>query len=66
MTVWRNKCVKQMSWASYLFHDINEKSSLVTNLTPYTNEEIVERISAFTSSYTTKSNEDTFKPDTIF
>jgi len=32
----------------------------------YTNEEIAERISTSTSSYTTESNDDTFKPDTIF
>ena len=55
-----------MSWASYIFHDINEKSSPVTSLAPCTDEEIVERISASISSYTTESNEDTFKPDTVF
>jgi len=38
----------------------------VTSLAPCTDEEIAERISASTSSYTTESNEDTFKPDTIF
>jgi len=38
----------------------------VTSLAPCTDEEIAERISASTSSYTTKSNEDTFKPDTVF
>jgi len=32
----------------------------------YIDEEIVEKISVSTSSYTTKSNEDTFKPDTFF
>ena len=55
-----------MSWASYLFNDINEKSNPVTSLAPCTDEEIVERISASTSSYTTESNEDTFKLDTVF
>ena len=55
-----------MSWVSYLFNDINDKSSLVTHLAPSTDEEIVERISASTSSYMTESNEDTFKPDTVF
>ena len=55
-----------MSWASYLFNDINEKSSLVTSLAPSTDEEITERINASTSSYITESNEDTFKPDMIF
>jgi len=33
---------------------------------PYTDEEIAERISTSTSSYTTESNEDTFKPDMVF
>jgi len=51
---------------SYLFNDINEKASSVTSLAPCTNEEIAERINASTSSYTTESNEDTFKPDTGF
>ena len=55
-----------MSWVSYLFNDINEKDSPVTNLAPCTDEEIVERINASTSSYTTKSNEDSFKPDMVF
>jgi len=55
-----------MSWVSYLFTDINDKSNSVTRLAPSTDEEIAERISASTSSYTTESNEDTFKPDTVF
>ena len=55
-----------MSWASYLFNGINEKDSPVTSLAPCTDEEIAERISASTSSYITESNEDTFKPDTVF
>ena len=58
--------VKQMSWASYLFNDINEMDSLVTSLAPCTDEEIAERVNASTSSYTTESNEDTFRPDTVF
>ena len=33
---------------------------------PTTEEVIAERISASTSSYTTESNEDTFKLDTVF
>ena len=32
----------------------------------HTDEEIFERISASTNSYTTESNEDTFKLDTVF
>ena len=55
-----------MSWASYLFNGINEKNSLVTSLTPCTDEEIDERINVSASSYTTESNEDTFRPDTVF
>ena len=63
---WRNRGVKQMSWASYLFNGINEKDSPVTSPAPCTDEEITERINASTSSYTTESNEDTFKPDMVF
>ena len=55
-----------MSWASYLFNDINDKSNLVTRLAPSTDEEITERISVSTSSYMTESSEDTFRPDTVF
>jgi len=63
---WRNRGIKQMFWASYLFNGINEKDSPVTSLAPCIDEEIAERISASTSSYTTESNEDTFKPDIVF
>jgi len=66
ISYWRNRGVKQMSWASYLFNDINEKDSPVTNLAPCTDEEIVERINASTSSYTTELNEDTLRPNTVF
>ena len=48
-----------------LFPGVN-KTGLVTRLAPSTNEEIVKRISASTSSYTIESNKDTFKPDVIF
>jgi len=41
-----------MSWVNYLFPRVN-KTGLVTQLAPSTDEEIAERISAFTSSYTT-------------
>ena len=63
---WRNRGVKQISWASYLFNGINEKDSPATSLAPCTDNEIAERINASTSSYTTESNEDTFRPDTVF
>jgi len=54
-----------MSWANYLFPGVN-KTDPMTRLALSTDEEIFERISASTRSYTTESNEDTFKPDTIF
>jgi len=38
----------------------------MTQLAPNTDEEIIERISASTTSYTTESSEDTFKADMIF
>jgi len=41
MTVWRNKGVKQISWVSYLFNDINEKSNPVIRLVPCTDKEII-------------------------
>jgi len=54
-----------MSWVTYLFPKVN-KANLMSQIAPDTDEEIFERISASTSSYTTESNEDTFKPDTVF
>jgi len=65
VTEWRSGGVKQMSWANYLFPRVN-KTDPMTWLAPSTNEEIIERISASTSSYTIESNEDTFKLDMIF
>ena len=47
---WRNRGVKQMSWASYLVNGINEKDSPVTSLAPSVDEKIAERINASTSS----------------
>ena len=55
-----------MSWANYFFRDLGEKSGLVSRLAASTDAEITERISKLVTSYTTKSNEDTFKPNTIF
>ena len=49
-----------------MFNGINKKDNPVTSLAPCTDEEMAERISSSTSSYTTESNEDTFKPDMIF
>ena len=54
-----------MSWVNYLFLGVN-KTGLVTQLAPSTDEEIAERIGTSTSSYTIESNEDTFKPYVIF
>jgi len=54
-----------MSWANYLFPEVN-KTDLMTRLAPSIDEEIIERISASTSSYTAESNQDTFKLDAIF
>jgi len=51
-----------MLWANYLFLGVN-KAGLVTRLAPCTDEEIAERISASSSSYTTESDKDTFKSD---
>ena len=65
VTGWRSEGVKQMLWANYLFPGVN-KTDLMTRLAPSTDEEITERISTSTSSYTIESNEDTFKLDTSF
>jgi len=65
VTGWRRGGVNQISWANYLFPGVN-KTDPMTQIAPSTDEEIFERISASTGSYTTESNEDTFKPDTIF
>ena len=54
-----------MLWINYLFPRVN-KTDLMTRLAPSADEEIIERISASTSSYIIRSNEDTFEPDTIF
>jgi len=40
-----------MSWANYLFAGVN-KTDPITRLAPNADEEIFERISSFTSSYT--------------
>ena len=50
----------------YLFNDLNDEDVPMTCLAPSTDEEIAKRISASNSSYTTESNEDTFKLDTVF
>jgi len=42
------------------------KTNPMTQLAHSADEEIIETISASTSSYTTESNEDTFKLDMVF
>ena len=54
-----------MSWVNYLFLGVN-KTDPMTRLAPSTDKEKTERISASTSSYTIESNEDIFRPDTVF
>ena len=51
---------------SYFFLGLNDKTNSVTRLAPRTDTKIEERITSSTSSYTMKSNEDTFKPDVVF
>ena len=65
LTRWRNGGVKQMSWATYLLPGVN-KTTPMCRLAPSIDEEIFERISTSTNSYTIESNEDTFKSDTVF
>jgi len=62
----RSGGVKQVSWANYLFCGLWEKLSLVSRLATSTDAEITERISESVTSYTTESNKDTFKADTVF
>jgi len=55
-----------MAWVNYLFNCPGDKADRLTRLTPSTDAETKERINASTSSYTTESTEDTFRPGTIF
>jgi len=68
----RSRGVKQMAWANYLFSGLKiffsglrDKADRLSCLNPSTNAEIKERIDASTSIYTTKSNENTFRPGTV-
>jgi len=63
MEVWGSQA---NAWASYLFYGLNDKSGPVIRLAPSTDEKIEEMINTSTSSYTTESNEDTFKSDVVF
>ena len=58
--------VKQMSWANYLFQDLENKMGPISRLAVSTDEEINERIFAMVSLYTIESKEDSFKPDIVF
>ena len=62
----RSGRVRQISWVSYLFKGLKDKADQLSRLAPITVAEIKERISVSTTLYTTKYNEDTFKPGTIF
>ena len=55
-----------MSRANYVLYGLGEKLSLASRLATNIDTEITERISESVTSYTSESNEDTFKPDTIF
>ena len=44
---WRNRGVKQMSWASYLFNGINEKDLPVTTPTPRSQMRILSNLIRF-------------------
>jgi len=55
-----------MSWTSYLFQDLGNKTGLVSHLAASTDKEINERIFTTISSYTTESNEDILKLDMVF
>ena len=57
---------KQIAWIDYLFNGLGDKADWLTRLALSTDVEIKERISASTSSCTTKSAEDTFRLGTIF
>jgi len=47
MTRWSSGGIKQMSWATYLFPRVS-KANLMSRLAPRTDEEIFERIRAYT------------------
>ena len=66
ITELRAEGIKQMSWASYLFQGLRNKTCLVSRRAVSIDEEIEEIIFASVISHTTKSNEDTFKSDTVF
>ena len=59
--------VKQLCWANYLFPGLEDKKKRgIGRLEVVPDEKILERISQSVGSYTTESNEDAFKPDTVF
>jgi len=67
ITKWRSQGVTYLSWASYLFNNVNTKDHLITRLAPSSDREIEDRIDqAPEKFYTTESNEDGFDPDLVF
>jgi len=66
LTGLRSGGVKQMAWVDYLFNGLRDKANQLTRLAPSTDAEIKKKISISTSSYTTESAEDTFRPGTVF
>jgi len=55
-----------MAWASSLFNGLGNKTNQLSHLAPSTDVEIKEKISASTTSSIIESNEDTFRPGTVF
>ena len=66
LTGLRFERVKQMACADYLYNSLGDKANQLTRLTPSTDAEIKERISASTSSCTTELVEDTFRLSIVF
>jgi len=55
-----------MAWASCLFNGLGDKADQLSHLASIKDAEIKEKINASTTLYTIESNEDTFRPGTIF
>jgi len=67
----QDKCTKDWRGEVYVmgqlfFRGLGDKTSPVSCLDASTSAEMMERISELVRSYTTESNGDTFKPDTVF
>jgi len=55
-----------LSWANYMFPGVDDKNVFVTRRGVCTDEEYTARITDSEEFYSTDSNEDIFKPDTLF